>query len=185
MIQDLNGLNTAFQREIILSLVTIVGLWLLRQLTLRLVSPRLEDPKSRYRLGKSTAYVAYVLGALFLLEIWLETLGNLGTFLGLLTAGLAIALKDIVSNLAGWLFILARQPFSVGDRIEIGGQRGDVVDIRASASSSSPSWRSATGSMPTRARGGSSTSPTRRCSQSPWPTTRRSSRTSGTSFRSW
>jgi small-conductance mechanosensitive channel len=130
VIQDLNGLNTAFQREIILSLVTIVGLWLLRQLTLRLVSPRLEDPKSRYRLGKSTAYVAYVLGALFLLEIWLETLGNLGTFLGLLTAGLAIALKDIVSNLAGWLFILARQPFSVGDRIEIGGQRGDVVDIR-------------------------------------------------------
>lgn len=130
MFEELTGLSPAFQREIALTILTVVGLWLLRRLALRLLRPRFEDPKSHYKLGKTTAYVVYVIGALLLLEIWLETIGNLGTFLGLLTAGLAIALKDLVSNLAGWLFILARQPFSVGDRIQIGEHRGDVVDLR-------------------------------------------------------
>ena len=55
----------------------------------------------------------------------------MGTFLGLLTAGIAIALRDLIADIAGWLFILTRRPFEVGDRIEIGGQRGDVVDVSA------------------------------------------------------
>jgi len=130
VIEELTGITPAFQRELALTALTIVGLWLLRRLILRLLRPRFEDPKTQYKLGKTSAYIAYVVGAVLLLEIWLETIGNLGTFLGLLTAGLAIALKDIVSNLAGWIFILVRQPFSVGDRVQIGEHRGDVVDLR-------------------------------------------------------
>ena len=128
--QDLFGIAPTVQREIALTALTIVGLWFVRRLVLRFLGPRFEDPKTVYKLGKSSAYVAYVIGAILLLEIWLETIGNLGTFLGLLTAGLAIALKDLVSNFAGWIFILVRQPFTVGDRIEIGEHRGDVVDLR-------------------------------------------------------
>jgi len=51
-------------------------------------------------------------------------------FLGLLSAGLAIALKDLVADLAGWFFILWRKPFDLGDRIQVGAHAGDVVDIR-------------------------------------------------------
>ena len=43
---------------------------------------------------------------------------------------LAIALQDPLTNLAGWLFILIRRPFRVGDRIQVGANTGDVVDIR-------------------------------------------------------
>ncbi|MDX1632794.1 MAG: mechanosensitive ion channel family protein, partial [Thermoanaerobaculia bacterium] len=46
------------------------------------------------------------------------------------SAGLAIALRDFVTAVAGWLFLLLRKPFEVGDRIEIGGYRGDVIDVR-------------------------------------------------------
>lgn len=56
--------------------------------------------------------------------------GDIGTFLGLLTAGIAIALADVFLNLAGWFYIVTRHPFRVGDRIEIGSHAGDVVDIR-------------------------------------------------------
>src|SRR3989441_12617332 len=45
-------------------------------------------------------------------------------------SGLAIALKDPVTNLAGWIFIVWRRPFEVSDRVEIGGHKGDVIDIR-------------------------------------------------------
>ena len=54
----------------------------------------------------------------------------MGTFLGLLSAGVAIALKDLVADLAGWIFIIWRRPFDLGDRIQIGNHAGDVVDTR-------------------------------------------------------
>ena len=52
------------------------------------------------------------------------------TYLGLVSAGLAIALKDPITNIIAWVFILWRKPFEVGDRIEIGQYAGDVVDQR-------------------------------------------------------
>jgi small-conductance mechanosensitive channel len=52
------------------------------------------------------------------------------TYLGLLSAGLAIALQDPIANIVGWLFIVWRRPLEVGDRIEIGDHAGDVIDIR-------------------------------------------------------
>ena len=51
------------------------------------------------------------------------------TFLGIVSAGLAIAMKDPLVNVAGWFFILWRRPFDVGDRIQIGDHAGDVIDM--------------------------------------------------------
>jgi small-conductance mechanosensitive channel len=48
----------------------------------------------------------------------------------LVSAGIAIALRDPLVNLAAWVFIVWRRPFTVGDRIEIGSNRGDVIDLR-------------------------------------------------------
>jgi small-conductance mechanosensitive channel len=62
-------------------------------------------------------------------RIWLESFGSLATILGLLSAGVAVALKEPLLNLAGWLFIIWRKPFEIGDRIELGSLRGDVVDL--------------------------------------------------------
>ena len=47
-----------------------------------------------------------------------------------MSAGLAIALKDMLSDLAGWVFILWRKPIEVGNRIQIGENSGDVIDVR-------------------------------------------------------
>jgi small-conductance mechanosensitive channel len=62
--------------------------------------------------------------------IWVPAFKQFGAFLGLITAGLAIALKDPITNLAGWLFILFRKPFVIGDRVQVGEHTGDIIDIR-------------------------------------------------------
>ena len=67
---------------------------------------------------------------LLLGRIWIAGLGALATYLGILSAGLAIALKELVANFVGWVFILWRRPFKVGDRIQIGDVAGDVIDLR-------------------------------------------------------
>ena len=75
-------------------------------------------------------YIGFVIALVIIGQIWLETLQGMATFLGLLTAGLAIALRDLVTNMAGWAFILLRHPFGTGDRVQVGAHQGDVVDIQ-------------------------------------------------------
>ena len=112
------------------TLVVLLALLLARHLLLRFAEAQDLTAQQRYRWRKLSGWIALGLALAIVGPIWIGGLSNLVTYLGLLSAGLAIALKDPVTHLAGWAFILARKPFAVGDRIEIDGFRGDVVDLR-------------------------------------------------------
>jgi small-conductance mechanosensitive channel len=124
------GLGPDTQRNVVISAIVVLALLFARRGVMAVVASRVESPTLRYRWSKSTGYAAFVLGVLFLIQVWFIAIQSLGTFLGLVSAGLAIALKDLVTDLAGWLFILWRRPFDVGDRIQVGDHAGDVVDRR-------------------------------------------------------
>ncbi len=124
-------LTNNFQRNLLVSVLVIVMLWLARWFVLRIIHRRLADsPRLLYNWRKTVEYASVVLGILLVGRLWLEGIGTLVTYLGLLSAGIAIALQDLIVALAGWVFIVWRRPFVVGDRIEIEGQLGDVIDIR-------------------------------------------------------
>ena len=129
-VTDLTGMGPEAQTNVLVSLLAVVLVYGIRRLAMRLVVKKFDDPRQVYQWSKTSSYVALSLSVLLVGTIWLEGLRSLGTFLGLLSAGLAIALKDVVGSLAGWVFVLWRRPFQLGDRIQIGGQAGDVVDIR-------------------------------------------------------
>jgi small-conductance mechanosensitive channel len=117
------------ESKIFYSMLAIVFFWLIRRLTL-IVLLRGRDVQVQYRIRKTVAYITYPLAFLVIGRIWFAGFQAVSTYLGLLSAGLAIALQTPLVNLAGWAFILWRQPFKVGDRIEIGDDRGDVIDQR-------------------------------------------------------
>lgn len=117
-------------RQIIATVVVAVALVLLRWMVLRIATRQMADTATLYRVRKSAAYGATLIFAVVTARIWSAAFGDIGTFLGLLSAGIAIALADVFLNLAGWFYIVTRHPFRVGDRIEIGDHAGDVVDIR-------------------------------------------------------
>ena len=123
-------LDPSIQVSIVKSLLAILFLLVARAVILRIVRARVEDPRTRYSWGKTVTYFTVILGLLIVGRIWFSGLRDVATFLGLVTAGLAIALKDPIVNLGGWLFIIWRRPFVVGDRIQIGQHAGDVIDVR-------------------------------------------------------
>jgi small-conductance mechanosensitive channel len=129
-VETATGMGPEVQDNVLFSALAVVLIYGTRQLALRVVHRRIEDPKLVYQWSKSSSYVALILSVFVVGTIWLEGLRSLGTFLGLLTAGIAIALKDVVASMAGWVFILWRRPFQLGDRIQIGTRAGDVVDLR-------------------------------------------------------
>ncbi len=129
-LQNTFGLDAEIQRRLLASIVAITIIWVIRRVLLVIANRRIADLTSRYRIRKTSLYVAVPIGILVVGRVWFEGLQSVATFFGLATAGLAIALKDLVVNLAGWGFILWRRPFQVGDRIQIGSDAGDVIDVR-------------------------------------------------------
>jgi small-conductance mechanosensitive channel len=116
--------------KLIASLVVILILIILKYIVLKFVYRRTDDVRIRYTWRKSASYIVSILGILILGRIWFVGFQSLTTYLGLVSAGIAIALKDPLVNMAAWVFIIWRRPFTVGDRVEIGSYRGDVIDLR-------------------------------------------------------
>jgi small-conductance mechanosensitive channel len=123
-------LSPELQTKLLTSLIIAFVLGLLRLLSVQLVDRRSKDVRIRYQWRKTSTYLAVTLGVLLIGRTWLAGMQSLFTFLGLVSAGLAVALRDPLINLAGWAFILWRRPFEVGDRIQVGEHAGDVIDLR-------------------------------------------------------
>jgi len=124
------GLTSATQIKIILTLLIILFLWFSKFAILRIIWKHTQNVKTRYTWKRSISFLTSLFGLILIGAVWLPAFKQFGAFLGLLSAGVAIALKDPLTNLAGWFFIVFRKPFSVGDRIQIGPHAGDVIDIR-------------------------------------------------------
>lgn len=129
-IEETIGLSTSVQSLILRSLVALLVAWIAYRVALLLIGQRVRDAEMAYRWHKAAGYVVWLFIALAALLIWVDGLSSLATYLGLVSAGVAIALQSLLQDLAGWLFIMLRRPFQVGDRIEIGGMVGDVIDLR-------------------------------------------------------
>ena len=129
-VADRFGIPFEFAVKIGATLGYIIILTVLRHLVCWLVVRRVEDPARSYFARRYVNYGYGILLALTLASVWVESFRSLATFAGLVSAGIAIAMHDTIANIAGWLFILSRRPFKLGNRIQIGDLIGDVIDIR-------------------------------------------------------
>jgi len=130
LVTTATGISQALQIKLLNTLLIIFILWVIRIAIGRLVYRKYEDVKTRYVWMKTVTYITVILGIVMIIGVWFRGFQSLGTYLGILSAGVAIALKDPLTNIAGWIFLMFRRSFSVGDRIQIGDKAGDVIDIR-------------------------------------------------------
>jgi small-conductance mechanosensitive channel len=133
-VRQLTELLVSIGRQVALIVAILAVLLVIRALIVRYVVRTVEDPKVWYRVRKTLNWVVtvlFVLTAVFALTLGGAGLASIVTYIGILSAGIAVALADMLRNLAGFFYITARRPFRVGDRVEIAGHAGDVVDVRA------------------------------------------------------
>lgn len=123
-------IKPATAEKLLFTLVAMLVLFVLKYLTTKLVCRKIEDDKKRYHARRSVTYVYTFIVVIVIGSIWFQGIQSLSTFLGLASAGLAVAMHDTIANVAGFFFIQARKPFRLGDRIELENFKGDVIDIR-------------------------------------------------------
>lgn len=124
------GLSPAATDQLVATVATLLVYLAADRAARRLVARFVGDSSLRFQVNKAIGYALGALSFVVVLRIWLHDVTGLATYFGLLSAGLAIALQDPVANFAGWLYIVVRRPFGMGDRIQIAQHMGDVVDIR-------------------------------------------------------
>ncbi len=95
----------------------------------RLLTRGEDDSYARYYKRKITRYVVAFVALIATAVTWRAFAGQAGVVLGLMAAGVAFAMQEVIGALAGWFNILSGRIFRVGDRIDMGGVRGDVIDI--------------------------------------------------------
>ena len=127
---DQLGLEPEQLTRLILTLLLFAVAFLARRLVQSISKRRIGDPAKRAVVSKTGERVINVLALFIVIHIWFGGFSSLIQNIGILSAGLAIALQEPLTHLAGWLFLTIRQPFVVGDRIQIGQLKGDVIDIR-------------------------------------------------------
>jgi small-conductance mechanosensitive channel len=95
----------------------------------RSLSRIVKDSEARYRGRKLVTFFGYLAAALVALYVYGAGLGGFGVTLGVAGAGIAFALQEVIASFAGWFAIALSGFYRTGDRVQLGGIRGDVIDI--------------------------------------------------------
>jgi small-conductance mechanosensitive channel len=116
--------------QLFFSLITLTVIFFVFKIIIGVIAQRaIKDKKTRYSINKVAFIVSFVVFLVILTKIWVEETQVLFISYGIIAAGLAIALQDYFRNFTGGIMITVGGIYRVGDRVEIGGVYGDIMDI--------------------------------------------------------
>ena len=131
--EAMEAVEAFVRRPMVTSLLYIAAaliiVWVMMYLVRRFVRRRFDNVDIRYRAAKLTSLLGYIV------IVWVVVAQVAGQFSGLTvaigaaSAGVAFALQEVIASFAGWLAISFAGFYHVGDRIQLGGIRGDVIDV--------------------------------------------------------
>lgn len=88
-----------------------------------------KDNDAKYKFKKMITFIGYLLFVLGIMLIFNTKLSGIGTALGVAGAGIAFALQEVIVSVAGYITVFTSHFYKVGDRVKLGGIKGDVIDI--------------------------------------------------------
>lgn len=107
----------------------IAVIWLIIKALQKNLFSKIRDNDNRYRAKKFSGFIGYFLTIVLVTVVFSDKLGGLTVALGVAGAGIAFALQEVIASFAGWLAIMFGGFYKSGDRVQLGGIKGDVMDI--------------------------------------------------------
>ena len=120
----------AFLTKLLHSVIIVLVFYAMKAIIEDIVKVKIHDTKERYTFRKAVSIIITFLALASLFAVWFRETTGLIVAYGILSAGIAIALQDLLKSIAGGIIIFVSRPFRAGDRIEVEGITGDVLDIR-------------------------------------------------------
>jgi small-conductance mechanosensitive channel len=109
---------------LMITLVFVLGdIW--RRASFRYV----HDTRRRYQTLLMRRIVIWTAVVIIVIVTFATQLGSVFTFAGLITAGIAVAMQNVITSIVGYFFLIGKYGLRVGDRVSVAGVTGEVVDI--------------------------------------------------------
>ncbi len=105
--------------------IVVAGSALWRRAVYRYV----HNPRRRHQALLLRKCVMWFLIVMIIAFAFASKLGSIVTFAGLITAGIVVALQNVVLSVVGYFLLIGKYGIRVGDRVQIGGVTGEVIDI--------------------------------------------------------
>ncbi|WP_100407331.1 mechanosensitive ion channel family protein [Bacillus solitudinis] len=115
--------------KMIISIVGITLIVIIIRLMQKSINRYVKDHDNRYRTRKMINIFGYVFALIFIAIVYSNQLGGVTVVLGVASAGIAFALQEVIISIAGWISIITGNIFKTGDRVKMGGIKGDVIDL--------------------------------------------------------
>ncbi|MGA8493219.1 MAG: mechanosensitive ion channel family protein [Terriglobales bacterium] len=111
-------------------LAVVIGIVLaIGELWRRTIFRYVQDVRRRYQFLLLRRIVLWIAVAIILVFTFATELSSVVTFAGLITAGVAVALQNVIVSIVGYFFLIGKYGIRVGDRVQVAGVKGEVVDI--------------------------------------------------------
>lgn len=127
-------LNDIFQEplyfSIFLSLFLLGGIFSSYKIITTIITKKvITDRKTQFTFNKAILILSVLIYGVMAIQIWIKNTDTLVISYGILAAGIAIALQDLFRNFVGGILIALTSIYKIGDRIEVEGSIGDIMDI--------------------------------------------------------
>jgi len=93
------------------------------------VSRYVPHDETRFRIKRFVRFIGYAGAVVLAVVVFSDQLGGVAVALGVAGAGIAFALQEVIASVAGWVAVSLGRFYKTGDRVQLGGIKGDVVEI--------------------------------------------------------
>ncbi len=115
--------------KLVSTLAAILVVMALVRIVRGVLNRYVQEPGNLYRARKMVTFLGYFTGIIIISLIFSDRLGKMAVAFGVAGAGIAFALQEVIASLAGWVAISFGNFYNTGDRVQLGGIKGDVIDI--------------------------------------------------------
>lgn len=115
--------------KIVTIFIGIGIIWIIIKAIQQKFFSKIKDNDNKYKAKKFSSFIGYFLTIVLITIVFSDKLGGLTVALGVAGAGVAFALQEVIASFAGWLAIMLGGFYKSGDRVQLGGIKGDVMDI--------------------------------------------------------
>lgn len=109
--------------------LVLAMVWGVGEVWRRAIYRYVRETRRRYQMLLLRRIALWLAVGLVIAFSFASELGSLATFAGLLTAGVAVALQNVILSIAAYFFLIGKFGVRVGDRVQIAGVSGEVVEI--------------------------------------------------------
>lgn len=115
--------------KIVATVIVVIVILAISKFAQRSIAKRIKAAQTTYRARQFVSLLGYCIAIFAITIIFSNKLAGFTVAFGVAGAGIAFALQEVIASVAGWIAISFGGFYSPGDRVELDGIKGDVIDV--------------------------------------------------------